>query len=73
MESKRKASPKDEENAWITATLTLLSTNTLNTAIVTADAEMYLPSKNADYGVITDLDDTILQSYVTSRFKLKML
>jgi len=37
------------------------------------NGEVLLPSENADYGVITDMDDTVLQTHVTSLFRLKML
>ena len=73
LESEWNAPPKDAENEWLTASVTLVNSDVNNLTVVTADAEIYLPSRNADYGVITDVDDTILQSHVTSRFKLKML
>jgi len=67
------APPKENENDWLVAGLTLMGYTDENSKSITATAEIYLPSKNADYGVITDIDDTVLQSHVTSRFKLKML
>jgi len=36
-------------------------------------AEWLLPSPRATFGVISDIDDTILQTHVTSLLKLKML
>lgn len=36
-------------------------------------AELLLPSANASFGVISDIDDTVLQTHVTSILKLKML
>ncbi len=41
--------------------------------IIKGEGEIYLPSKEADFGIVTDIDDTVLQTHVTSRFKLKML
>ncbi len=40
---------------------------------IKAQGEVYIPSSNADYGIITDVDDTVLQTHVTSFLKLKML
>ncbi len=39
----------------------------------TAAAEVLLPPADAEFGVISDIDDTILQTDVTSRFKLRVL
>lgn len=36
-------------------------------------AEVLVPSPLASFGVISDIDDTVLQTHVTSRLKLKML
>ena len=40
---------------------------------VKAVGEVMMPSSGAQFGIITDVDDTILQTHVSSRFKLKML
>lgn len=40
---------------------------------IKAEADVFLASSEAKYGVITDIDDTILESNVNSLFKLKML
>ncbi len=36
-------------------------------------SEVLIPSTNAQYGLISDIDDTVLNTYVTSPFKLKAL
>lgn len=36
-------------------------------------AEVLFPSPSASFGIISDIDDTVLQTHVTSRLKLKML
>ena len=35
--------------------------------------EILYPSHRASFGIISDVDDTVLQTFVTSRFKLKLL
>lgn len=67
------APPKRTENKWLTANVELLSPIRADDSTIKATGEIYFPAKNAGYGVITDIDDTILQSHVTSLFRLKML
>lgn len=38
-----------------------------------ATGELMFPNRNAEYGIITDVDDTVLQTHVTSLFYLKMI
>jgi phosphatidate phosphatase APP1 len=62
-------------NFWLPCTLQLLDVPgqaDLPNAEIFA-GEVLFPSENASFGVITDIDDTVLQTHVTSRFKLKML
>ncbi len=73
LDSKWKAPEKKSANNWLEVKVELLSPTKTNNEKVTARGQMYLPSKNADYGIITDIDDTILQTHVTSLFKLRML
>ena len=73
LDSEWNAPPKEKENDWLTAQVELIGLTNEDQATITATAEIYFPSKNADYGVISDIDDTVLQSHTTSRFKLKML
>ena len=58
---------------WISADLRLLGITNENNEPIEAEGAIYFPSKNAAYGIISDVDDTVLQTHVTSRFKLKML
>ena len=67
------APTKSVENKWISTTVELLSPTRADESKIDAMGEVYLPSKSADYGVITDVDDTVLQTHVTSLFRLKML
>ncbi|MBI1224951.1 MAG: DUF2183 domain-containing protein [Bacteroidetes bacterium] len=62
------------ENRWLTAT-TRLTEIPKGGILTTPDfpAEILLPSGNASFGIISDIDDTVMQTHVTSRFKLKML
>ena len=38
-----------------------------------SNTQILLPPKNSEYGIISDMDDTVLQTHATSRLKLKML
>jgi len=73
LDSKWKAPGKKTTNNRLDVKVELLYPTKLNSKKVKAKGEIYMPSKNADYGIITDIDDTILQTHVTSLFKLKML
>jgi len=67
------APPRKKENRWLTTRLELPDERDEDGEPITVEGEVYLPSVNADYGVISDIDDTVLQTHVTSRFRLKML
>jgi len=73
LDRKWKAPAKKSTNNWLDVKVELLFPTKTNNKRITAKGEIYLPSKNADYGIITDIDDTILQTHVTSLFKLRML
>ncbi len=68
------APQKERENAWLEAEITLRpeyeKMENVQTRVL---GEVYLPARSADYMIITDVDDTVLQTHVTSLFKLKML
>ncbi len=66
-------SKKPEGSQWEQANLTLLEAEGENNDPIHAIAEVFFPSLNSDYGIISDIDDTVLQTHVTSRFKLKMI
>ena len=40
---------------------------------ISAEGEIYIPAQNASFGIITDVDDTILQTHMNSFLKLKMM
>jgi len=65
--------PLETDNNWLPVNLELLFPTNDDDSKVTAQGEICLLSENADYGIITDVDDTILQTHVTSPLKLKML
>ncbi|MEO1258434.1 MAG: phosphatase domain-containing protein [Bacteroidota bacterium] len=61
--------PPDEraEKNWMTAAIQLR--NRKEQAI----ADIYFPSKNASFGILSDVDDTVLQTDMNSWLKLRML
>ncbi len=61
------------QNNWMPAKVELLFPVRNDGSKITAQGEIHLPSENAAYGIITDMDDTILQTHVSSLFRLKML
>jgi len=66
--------PEPLENQWISGKVKLLESPAKGVHPVEAcTAELLFPSKNASFGIISDIDDTVLQTHVTSRFKLKMM
>lgn len=66
--------PTQLENAqWIDAEIALLDVTNEDDSAIKAKGVVFYETENADYGVITDVDDTVLQTNVTSLFKLKML
>ena len=64
---------KKSENHWLEVNLVSSQGDHNGHGEIIAKGEVLLPSENADYGVITDIDDTILQTHVTSPFRLRML
>lgn len=60
---------------WIDAELQLTEpeSSDTDTPVFKTRGEIFLPSPSASYGVITDVDDTVLQTHVTSRLRFKML
>ncbi len=66
--------PEPLENQWISGSVHLLESPAKGAHPAEASsAELLFPSKNASFGIISDIDDTVLQTHVTSRFKLKMM
>ena len=65
--------PKDSPSRWWAAEYKLSDHVNKDQSAIQATGEVFLPAPNAEYGIITDIDDTVLQTFVTSRLKLKML
>ena len=63
----------EKKERWLTVRLELPDEPDDKEQPIMAEGELFLPSANADYGIISDIDDTVLQTHVTSRFRLKML
>lgn len=61
------------ENQWIDATVKLLEVPKHGPSPDSFPAELLVPSKAADFGIISDIDDTVLQTHMTSRLMLKMI
>jgi phosphatidate phosphatase APP1 len=64
--------PPSKTNNWKLASVKLKRTPWEQIDLQT-EAEILMPSGNAEFGVISDIDDTILHTHVTSILKLKML
>ncbi len=73
LDGKWTAPTKSSAKNWLDIKVELLFPTKVNSERISAKGEIYLLPKNADYGIITDIDDTILQTHVTSLFKLRML
>lgn len=65
--------PVPAGNLWLPASVQLLE-SPKGGALPTSgsQAELLLPAEDASFGIISDIDDTVLQTHVTSRLKLKM-
>lgn len=62
-------------NRWLGVDIELvepLTPGEVNSKAI-SKGEVLLPGDKVSYGVITDVDDTVLQTHVTSRLKFKML
>jgi phosphatidate phosphatase APP1 len=57
-----------QEKDWIQPILRMPDTPTAIT-----NSEVFIPPENATYGVISDVDDTILQTHVNSLLRLRLL
>ncbi len=60
--------PKSE--TWVVAKLKLLSAPVRVKMPIESAAEIYIPSANAQFGIISDIDDTIIESFATNKFKM---
>lgn len=64
--------PRSDASVWKTAAIQLKGTPWRRVNLRT-EGEFLIPHPRATFGVISDIDDTILQTHVTSLLKLKML
>lgn len=66
---------RHSNNRWLDVDIELLEPQTPTQAEskISSKGEVFLPAGKVSYGVITDVDDTVLQTHVTSRLKFKML
>ena len=57
---------------WHTANLQLIKTESdgEEMPILTAKADILVPSNNAEVGIISDIDDTLIETNVTSKIKM---
>lgn len=58
---------------WQTARIELMEAPGKGTSPIIEQADVFTPSQDAEFGIISDIDDTVLQTHVTSRFRLKMI
>jgi len=61
----------ERQSGWTSAEIEIVGAKVRGLVPVRATAEILIPSKSAEFGIISDIDDTVLQTYVTQ--KLKML
>lgn len=61
----------EHQSGWTSAEIEIVGAKVRGLVPVRATAEILIPSKSAEFGIISDIDDTVLQTYVTQ--KLKML
>lgn len=62
----------ESEAQWRKVAITVNSTP-LRTVDVRAESQLLVPPPRAEFGVISDIDDTVLQTDVTSLLKLRLL
>lgn len=63
-----------DENRWIDVKAELIDNMGSAGALpVVAEDKILFPAIDADLGVISDVDDTVLRTFATSRYRLKML
>jgi phosphatidate phosphatase APP1 len=68
------SAPIPPEGQWITGAVRFSESPLAGLLPMEASpVEILYPSAKASFGIISDIDDTVLQTFVTSRFKLKML
>ena len=68
-----KTDPPATDEEWVPISAELTDPTPKEGSTITGEGEMLFSPKSASFGVITDVDDTVLQTHVSSRFKVKML
>lgn len=61
------------ETRWINAHFSLIDFIKEDGSPITAEGEVLYPSSTSSIGYISDVDDTVLQTHVTSLLRLKMI
>ncbi|HKJ06154.1 MAG TPA: phosphatase domain-containing protein, partial [Flavobacteriaceae bacterium] len=59
-----------DQTKWMPIKYDLLANNNI---IYSTQAQVMQPSQNAEYGIITDMDDTVIDTGLSSRFKYKVV
>ncbi|MGZ5243132.1 MAG: App1 family protein [Bacteroidia bacterium] len=63
-------SPFPEDQHWFEAEIELLESPIPFTGKVSTVALIYIPPRNAEFGIISDIDDTVIESFATNRLKM---
>ncbi len=61
------------DQSWLPLEVELLAPTRVDGSTIKAAGEVYILPNTATFGIITDMDDTVLQTHVSSLFKLRML
>lgn len=65
-----RAADLSDVGTWKTAEVEVVSAPVRGLVPARATAEILVPSRDAEFGVISDIDDTVLQTHVTRRLKM---
>lgn len=68
-----RTTPPATTEEWVPVAAELTDPTPKDDSPVTGEGEILFSPSSASFGVITDVDDTVLQTHVSSRMKLKML
>jgi phosphatidate phosphatase APP1 len=60
----------DEASEWTRAEVEVVSAKVRGLVPVHSTVEIMIPGTNAQFGIISDIDDTVLQTYVGQRWKM---
>jgi len=59
-----------DQSGWTCAEIEVVGAKVRGLVPVRASAEILIPGKSAQFGIISDIDDTVLQTYVTQKLKM---